>query len=658
MNTRLAKLLPVLLAGLILGACGGGSGNEAQPPSTGIGPQGGTASGAYGAQVIVPSGALASNVDIAIARDSTNAPEFPPSGTGAAGAAFEITPHGTTFTQPATVRIPFDAAQVPADATPKIYKAELNGAFAEIPTTVDGNMLVANVTSFSWVIPAYASTRPRNVYVLTSGGVSSYRITATTGALTGPTSTALTGEGPSTVVAHPSGRFAYVTNGGSASANGVNPNSISVYKLDAISGAISGPTSTAPTSRAAGGQQPVSAIVGPTGQFVYVVNYGQAGGSTDVSVYIVNGTTGALSGPTSTADSGGAPPTAIAIDPSGKFAYVTYVFRFNTPFGNTYGDQVKVFSVNATTGELTGPTGGIAARTPWSIAVEPTGHYAYVASRDGDEVRTYGIDATTGALTFLGSTSVQRTPASIAVDSRGRFLYVGKQLPLSNASVEAYKIDAASGALSPAGGALVSGATPGPIAVVAEPQGEFVYAVASSQTSEHLTAFKVDATTGALTSAGAAGAGVVVPGSGTGVGIPFSFAATGTSPIWVNGNTFCVGCIFGSSGGGGGGGGGGGVGGGSSTHFLSMARGVWGGSIISSPAGIDWGDPTKFGNELFSAGFPNGTVVQLCETPFTQPAQVYDIAWMGACSGTTRCINVRMDSDKQCSLDLTPRLGP
>ena len=65
-------------------------------------------------------------------------------GIGAAGAVFEITPHDTTFAQPVTVRIPFDATQVPADALPKLYKAELNGAFTEIPTTVDGNVLVAD----------------------------------------------------------------------------------------------------------------------------------------------------------------------------------------------------------------------------------------------------------------------------------------------------------------------------------------------------------------------------------------------------------------------------------------------------------------------------------------------------------------------------------
>ena len=555
----LAKALLILFAVMTLAACNSSGGGDEPPPSpsTGIGPQGGTVSGAYGAQVIVPAGALTSNVDIAIARDSTNAPNFPPSETGAAGAAFEITPHGTTFALPATLRIPFDAAQAPADASPKIFKAELNGAFTEIPTTVDGDMLVADVTTLSWVIPGYASTRPRNVYAPTSGGISSYRITATTGALTGPTSTAPTGQAPSTVVAHPSGRFAYVTNGGSASANGVNPNSISVYKLDAISGAISGPTSTAPTSTAAGGSgsPPVSVIVHPSGRFVYVVNYGPSGGSTDVSVYTVNGATGALAGPTSTADSAGAPPTAIAIDPAGKFAYVTYVFRPTTPVGNTYYEQVKVFAINASSGVLTGPTSGLAAgSSPWSIAVEPTGKSAYVASRGSDELRTYGINATTGALTFLKSTSVESKPASIAVDSRGRFLYVGKQDPFSNVNVGAYSIDVASGALSPAGSVLVSGGAPGPIALVAEPQGDFVYALANSFTSGELTPLKVNASTGALTSAGAAVAGAVVPG-GAGVGIPFSFAATGTSPIWVSNCTFN--CSGGSGGGVGGGGGGG-----------------------------------------------------------------------------------------------------
>ena len=721
------------------------------PSAPGIGPQGGTVNGAYGAQVIVPAGALASNIDIGIARDSTNAPDFPPSEIGAAGAAFEITPHGTAFALPVTVRIPFDAAQVPADATPKLFKAEAGGTFAEIATTVDGGMLVAQVTDLSWFVPGYDSTRPRIVYALSSGsGVSSYRINAATGALSAATSTAPTGQSPISVLAHPSGRFVYVTNGGSTNANGVAPNSISVYRLDAVSGAISGPTSTVIASSAPAGQQTPAglAIVHPSGRFVYVVNFGPFGGNTDVSVFRVDGTTGALSGPTSSADSDGAPPTAIAIDPSGRFAYVTYVFGLRTPVGNAYFDQVKVYSIDANTGLLTGPTASAsAAGTPWSIAVEPTGRFAYVASKDrnSNRVHVYTIDAATGALTQRSSSPVSNQPASIAIDPLGRFVYVGLQESFGD-NVESYRINPSFGALNnPVGfGLVANGGGVSPIAVVAEPRGEFIYAMHTGNTSSELAAFKVNPGTGALTSVGAV-SGVMSMG-GLGAGTPFSFAATGTSPIWVDECTFdcSVGSVVGGSGGGGGGAGGdttapsititgptsaptyagssaslttlagtasdavgvtqvtwsnslggsgsatgtthwsvasialqsgvngitvtahdaagniktdsvlvsfnagAGVGG---TQFLNVTRGSWGGHIVSTPAGIDYGDATN----LFSAGFASATVVKLCATPPSTPLQAYDITWTGACSGTASCTNVLMDRDRECRLELTPR---
>jgi DNA-binding beta-propeller fold protein YncE len=145
----------------------------------------------------------------------------------------------------------------------------------------------------------------------------------------------------------------------------------------------------------------VSTVIDPSGKFLYVANYGQSGGNSDVSLFEINGATEALTGPVSVADSGGAPTTAIVFHPSGKFAFVTYSWRTSTPVGNTFSDHVEVYSVDASTGQLTGPTSGqTAGSSPWSVVVEPYGHYLYVASLGSDEVRGYAIDSTSGALTF------------------------------------------------------------------------------------------------------------------------------------------------------------------------------------------------------------------------------------------------------------------
>ncbi|HJT71191.1 MAG TPA: hypothetical protein VJ731_13415, partial [Terriglobales bacterium] len=239
----------------------------------GIGPSGGTVNGSYGASVTVPAGALSTNVDIEIPRDSSGAPALPSTGIDTAGAMYALTPHGTVFSTPATVQIPFDSTRIPTDADPVLYKGEPGGAFTPIPTTVNGSMLSANVSNFSWVIPGFASTLPRMVYALTSGNdglsVSSFKINKGAPELSAPTSSAPVGSGAISVTVHPSRRFLYVTNGNGGApgaATNVPSNSISVYQLDPVTGAVSGPTNTQPVNG-----NPVSVVVHPTGKFVYVV---------------------------------------------------------------------------------------------------------------------------------------------------------------------------------------------------------------------------------------------------------------------------------------------------------------------------------------------------------------------------------------------------
>jgi len=40
---------------------------------------------------------------------------------------------------------------------------------------------------------------------------------------------------------------------------------------------------------------------------------------------------------------------------------------------------------------------------PNSIAIHPSGKFAYVTNSDSNEVSVYGINAATGALTFMGT---------------------------------------------------------------------------------------------------------------------------------------------------------------------------------------------------------------------------------------------------------------
>ena len=86
-------------------------------------------------------------------------------------------------------------------------------------------------------------------------------------------------------------------------------------------------------------------------------------------------------------------PQPVAVDPSGKFAYVT----------NSSSNDVSMYTINATTGALTS-MGTIAAKlSPTSIAITPSGRFAYVANSNSNDVLMYSIDAATGDLTLIGT---------------------------------------------------------------------------------------------------------------------------------------------------------------------------------------------------------------------------------------------------------------
>ena len=127
-----------------------------------------------------------------------------------------------------------------------------------------------------------------------------------------------------------------------------------------------------------GAVDPQSIAVDPTGKFAYVANAGCNGGATGyVSMYTINPTTGALApiGPPVTSLDYTA--ESVTIDPSGKFVYVANA-------GDDYSSDGSVvsYTINATTEALTS-TGAIMGNCPGlcvpeSVALDPSGKFAYV----------------------------------------------------------------------------------------------------------------------------------------------------------------------------------------------------------------------------------------------------------------------------------------
>ena len=191
----------------------------------------------------------------------------------------------------------------------------------------------------------------------------------------------------------------------------------------------------------AGGMFPQSIAVGSSGKFAYVANAGCLYFAGNVSMYKINPTTGALAsiGSPVPADLGA---HSVAVDPSGKFAYVANMGDLDTGVGA----GVSAYTINPTSGALTSigtieppcvPPPSPGSCVPNSVTVDPSGKFGYVANEGGftpTSVSMYAINATTGALTFMGIVAAGGRAISVTVDPSGKFAYVADGGPNSDGS--------------------------------------------------------------------------------------------------------------------------------------------------------------------------------------------------------------------------------
>ncbi len=266
-------------------------------------------------------------------------------------------------------------------------------------------------------------------------------------------------------------KFAYVANQVS--------NDISVYVLDPATGALS-PVQTV-AGEAGGNARSVS--VHPTGKFAYVANYD----ANSVSVYAIDQTTGVLTLVETVA--AGNKTGFVTIHPSGKFAYAN----------NAFSDSISVYSIDQTTGALSAGTAVATGDLPTLVAIDPTGKFAYVTNYNSNSVSVYSINQSTGALNAGAAVGAGTTPVSVAVDPTGRFAYVTNY---GSANVSVYSINRTTGALAAAGSV---GAGSGPYSVAIDPSGRFAYV--ANNGSNNVSVYSIDQATGALTPGTAVAAG-------------------------------------------------------------------------------------------------------------------------------------------------------
>jgi YVTN family beta-propeller protein len=333
-----------------------------------------------------------------------------------------------------------------------------------------------------------------------AGYVSMYTINPTTGALASirppvPTND----ENTDSVTVDPSGKFAYVTSAGDVW--DIDFGSVVTYAINPTTGALT-PTTGGIVGTGVNGTPEFfnSVAVDPSGKFAYAAEGGPfpptmgiAGGSSSVSMFTINSTTGALTSIGMVA--AGTAPDSVAVDPAGKFAYVM----------NWYSNDISMYSIDATTGVLTSIGTISAGAGPVSVAVDPAGKFAYVANWTGSNtdgsVSMYTIDATTGVLISIGSITAGVNPVSVAVDPAGKFAYVANWTTYdADGSVSMYTIDATTGVLTPTGTIATEVA---PTSIAIHPSGKFAYVTNSGSNS--VSMYSIDSATGTLTLIGTIG---------------------------------------------------------------------------------------------------------------------------------------------------------
>lgn len=245
--------------------------------------------------------------------------------------------------------------------------------------------------------------------------ISMFAIDPATGLLK-PTSPATvpTGFFPQGIAIDPGGRFVYTANS--------DDDTVSMFTINQTTGVLT-PTnppavSTYVPSSNAQNSDPVGLTADPSGKFLYVVN----GEEDTISMFDIDQTTGLLR-PTAPATVPTASfPFAVTVSPNGKFAYVP-----NNNSGGAYVNGVSQYTIDSTSGVLT-PVASHpavpAGTAPTAVVVDPSSKFAYVTNRNDNTVSMYAIDQTTGGLSPLGVLPVGNSPFRIKFDPSGKYLYV------------------------------------------------------------------------------------------------------------------------------------------------------------------------------------------------------------------------------------------
>lgn len=292
---------------------------------------------------------------------------------------------------------------------------------------------------------------------------------------------------------------------------------INEYGVDYQSGALV-PISGSPV---AAGNNPVKIIASPNGLNIYVLNQGDS----TIQRFVVDEGSGKLTSKNTYAT--GSHPTAMAIDPAGKFLYVTFTYQTGYSSAKPGPGGVDIFPVSSDY-SLGSPTVQVLGNNPVDVAATNFNNHVYIidaepATTSGGAagwILAFSENASTGALSPIGKTTISvdstgksvatgygagTNPSAIATDPASRFLYV-----TDRATNQLYgNIIISGGLLQPMQNSpFATGLLPS--AVTVDPRGKYLFV--ANYNDNTVSAYAIDQPTGAPS--GSVGSGATKVGTG------------------------------------------------------------------------------------------------------------------------------------------------
>jgi 6-phosphogluconolactonase len=421
-------------------------------------------------------------------------------------ATLEITASGGGVTQQISVLLTTNAPVTGGMSPPR---------FAYVANNSDGTLSIFAVNAMTGqfrhrgyvpasLLPVSVAADPSGKFIYVAGQtqtgrVSGYAVTAATGVLVPIVGSPFTaGSLTSAVVAHPNGQFLYAVNFSSPGQPALSEGTVSAFNIGPDGALMPIPGSPFPA-----GKSPTAMVIDPDGKFAYVANF--SANTAHVTAFAIqpNGALQALALQNIPVN----PSAAIGVDPSGKFLFTA----------NEIDDSVSAYAINTATGTLARVQGSPfgSGGDPNSLAVDLLSRFLYVSNESSKNVSGYAINAATGRLTALPGSPypVGAVPQSISVDPSGHFVYTtnfdAQPGDLSNNTITIFSIDQSTGALAPAG--VTRGREePSAMAFIKGPPPVTftpTFAYTANYGGNDLSGFQIDAADGHLTSLGAFPAG-------------------------------------------------------------------------------------------------------------------------------------------------------